>query len=105
MDTIQKVLVNAGRKDLAQKYYKKFAKNKINVIVTAYFDHTIQNKKTGVKSKIFGVYSGYNGKADLKEETNSVLEFKGYVYRNLKDFEKDISRTIKSSVTNFDVYE
>jgi hypothetical protein len=26
MDSIQKVLVNAGRKDLAQKYYLKIAK-------------------------------------------------------------------------------
>ena len=28
MDEIQKVLIKAGRKDLAQKYYKKFAKKK-----------------------------------------------------------------------------
>jgi len=30
MDEIQKILIKAGRKDLAQKYYKKMAKSNYN---------------------------------------------------------------------------
>ena len=50
MDEIQKVLVKAGRKDLAQKYYEKVAKGKWiqKVVESPKFDEGALRKHFGV---------------------------------------------------------
>lgn len=49
MDEIQKVLIKAGRKDLAQKYYKKYAAKWIKKVVES------PGFEEGALRKYFGV--------------------------------------------------
>ena len=79
MDDIQKVLVKAGRKDLAQKYYEKVVGNKANGIVVDIETDTINNNFfrkvlfTGKNSQL--VLMSIKPKEDIGEEVHNVDQF------------------------------
>ncbi|MFW6172724.1 MAG: hypothetical protein ACOC5T_03170 [Elusimicrobiota bacterium] len=88
-------------------YLREYGEEYRDIIITVYFDHTKQNNKKIVDEKIRTSFAGYHGSADLKERTDSVLEYVAGIERG-KNFEavKDsIASKIGSLATNFDIYK
>jgi len=91
---------------LKESHLKLSGKTKI--VIALFFDHYKQqtSKNSKIKKDVLALYSGFNGKANLEEDTQSVFEFEGYIddSHSFDDFSDKLEMIVKNNVTNFDIY-
>jgi polynucleotide 5'-kinase involved in rRNA processing len=110
MDKIQKVLIQAGRKDLAQKYYKKVAISKpthiisfqsepeankfVTEIESEYKGFIVDEPEKQLKTTIVQLFAGnLKNQTDLKDIISIAKDFGGKVQSN-----KDILKKMKANI-------
>lgn len=84
MDEIQKILIEAGRKDLAQKYYKKISKSEVKEINNAV------KQMEGLSGDI--AQTGYDAKKTYQSKSNPVTQSCEKALRIINKAIKDIKR-------------